>query len=421
MDSHGKKQHSYDSGKAPPSYRPATTPNNNFHHSSGSSLTAKQQQQQLQQQSSNIITLPISMANSININTNNAAAAADLSDNTISTAAHSPSLGGKQNIIRLLPTSKTILTSPTGGSGQHLVNRQRIVTTNLSATSPVPTDQRPSTPQQHQPQRSTSGFQLLSSSGNVVTINSSPSSSTTATSTPTGGSIVKMSAQQFAALQQKQAAAQQQQHIIMKQSTSPTGVKMQTGQTVKTQRVILGNTSVIGQSTQGKNIILQQLPVGSSTSVVVTPTTTTTSVSATTTLSGSNKIQTINTTILTPQQQRILMQNLKQQQQQQQYSQPQQTTIYRKPLPVTTIQPQIQPQIQQIRSQPPTPTATPSPYRFFTATPQLHHLQQQQPQHQQVYRTPEEINISLQQRRPQIFIASTTPRYYEDEYLYERK
>ncbi|XP_073845266.1 uncharacterized protein [Musca autumnalis] len=110
-----------------------------------------------------------------------------------------------------------------------------------------------------------------------------------------------------------------------------------------------------------------------------------------------------------------------QQPQQQQYSQPQQTTIYRKPLPVTTIQPQIQPQIQQIRTQPPTPTATPSPYRFFTAAPQLHHLQQQQPQHQQVYRTPEEINISLQQRRPQIFIASTTPRYYEDEYLYERK
>ncbi|XP_061400812.1 alpha-protein kinase 1-like [Musca vetustissima] len=54
MDSHGKKQHSYDSGQAPPSYRhtaagPATTPNNNFHHSS-SNLSAKQQQQLQQQQ-----------------------------------------------------------------------------------------------------------------------------------------------------------------------------------------------------------------------------------------------------------------------------------------------------------------------------------------------------------------------------------
>ncbi|XP_065368234.1 transcription factor SPT20 homolog [Calliphora vicina] len=117
-------------------------------------------------------------------------------------------------------------------------------------------------------------------------------------------------------------------------------------------------------------------------------------------------------------------QSVPQQQQQvrhqpvQQISQPQQTTVYRKPLPVTTIQPQIQPQIQQIRNQAPAPTVTPSPYRYFTAAPQLQHLQQNQ---QQVYRSPEEINISLQQRRPQIFIASTTPRYYEDEYLYERK
>nr|XP_013119145.1 unnamed protein product [Stomoxys calcitrans] len=110
-----------------------------------------------------------------------------------------------------------------------------------------------------------------------------------------------------------------------------------------------------------------------------------------------------------------------QQQQQQQYTQPQQTAVYRKPVAVTTIQPQIQPQIQQIRSQPPLATATPSPYRYFTALPQLHHLQQHHQQTQQVYRTPEEINISLQQRRPQIFIANTTPRYYEDEYLYERK
>ncbi|XP_073838718.1 uncharacterized protein [Musca autumnalis] len=293
-----------------------------------------QQQQQLQQQSSNIITLPISVANSININTNTSATAVttDLSDNSISPSAAqspSPSGGGKQNIIRLLPGSnvKTILTSPTGGS-QQLVQRQRIVATNISATSPVPAEQRPSTPQQHQQQRNTAGFQLLSSSGNV-TINSSSNSSTVTptsvvTSSPAAGSIVKMSAQAFAALQQKQAAQQQQQqHIIMKQSTSPTGSKLQTttlGQTLKTQRVILGNTTVIGQSSvaQGKNIVLQQLPVGSSTSVVVTPTTTT-ATSASSTLSGgsSNKIQTINTTILTPQQQRILMQNLKQQQQQQ--------------------------------------------------------------------------------------------------------
>lgn len=111
------------------------------------------------------------------------------------------------------------------------------------------------------------------------------------------------------------------------------------------------------------------------------------------------------------------------------HQQPQPTTIaYRKPLPTTTIQPQIQPQLQlhqlhqhqqqqQLRPQTLAPTVTPSPYRFFTAAPpQLQHLHQQQ-----VYRTPEEINISLQQRRPQVFIATSTPRYYEDEYLYERR
>ncbi|XP_002074686.4 putative cyclin-dependent serine/threonine-protein kinase DDB_G0272797/DDB_G0274007 [Drosophila willistoni] len=106
--------------------------------------------------------------------------------------------------------------------------------------------------------------------------------------------------------------------------------------------------------------------------------------------------------------------------------QPQPTTLaYRKPLPATTIQPQLQlhhqqlhhAQIQPQRPQTVAPTVTPTPYRFFTAAPQLQHLQQQ---HQQVFRTPEEINISLQQRRPQVFIA-TTPRYYEDEYLYERR
>ncbi|KAH8300665.1 hypothetical protein KR018_006206, partial [Drosophila ironensis] len=103
--------------------------------------------------------------------------------------------------------------------------------------------------------------------------------------------------------------------------------------------------------------------------------------------------------------------------------QPQPTTLaYRKPLPATTVQPQLQfhqPQLQLHQQRPQTlaPTVTPAPYRFFTAAPQLQHLQQQQ---QQVFRTPEEINISLQQRRPQVFIA-TTPRYYEDEYLYERR
>lgn len=122
-----------------------------------------------------------------------------------------------------------------------------------------------------------------------------------------------------------------------------------------------------------------------------------------------------------PQQQQVIAQIRHQQQQ------PQPTTIaYRKPLATTTIQPQIQPQLQlhqlhqhqqQLRPQTLAPTVTPSPYRFFTAAPpQLQHLHQQQ-----VYRTPEEINISLQQRRPQVFIATSTPRYYEDEYLYERR
>ncbi|KAH8309223.1 hypothetical protein KR059_007130, partial [Drosophila kikkawai] len=111
--------------------------------------------------------------------------------------------------------------------------------------------------------------------------------------------------------------------------------------------------------------------------------------------------------------------------------QPQPTTLaYRKPLPATTVQPQLQlhqlhqPQLQLHQQRPQTlaPTVTPAPYRFFTTAPQLQHLQPQQQQHphQQVFRTPEEINISLQQRRPQVFIA-TTPRYYEDEYLYERR
>ncbi|XP_033246744.1 GATA zinc finger domain-containing protein 10 isoform X1 [Drosophila miranda] len=127
---------------------------------------------------------------------------------------------------------------------------------------------------------------------------------------------------------------------------------------------------------------------------------------------------------------RVQYQQAQQQQQQvtqiRHQPQPQPTTLaYRKPQPTTTIQPQLQlhqlhqPQLQLHQQRPQTlaPTVTPAPYRFFTAAPQLQHLQQQ---HQQVFRTPEEINISLQQRRPQVFIA-TTPRYYEDEYLYERR
>jgi hypothetical protein len=40
-------------------------------------------------------------------------------------------------------------------------------------------------------------------------------------------------------------------------------------------------------------------------------------------------------------------------------------------------------------------------------------------QQQNAYRSPDEINISLQQRRP--YFAQTTPRYdEEDEYSYEK-
>jgi hypothetical protein len=46
--------------------------------------------------------------------------------------------------------------------------------------------------------------------------------------------------------------------------------------------------------------------------------------------------------------------------------------------------------------------------------------QQQQQQQQNAYRSPDEINISLQQRRP--YFASTTQRYEEDDerYNYEK-
>ncbi|XP_004520598.1 transcription factor SPT20 homolog [Ceratitis capitata] len=114
--------------------------------------------------------------------------------------------------------------------------------------------------------------------------------------------------------------------------------------------------------------------------------------------------------------------------QQQQQAQQQQTTVYRKPVATTTTtQPQPQQQLIQPIQQHPiqqrpiaqtiAPLVTPSPYRFFTAASPLQHAVQQP----QVYRTPEEINISLLQRRPQLFVATSTPRYYEDDYLYERR
>lgn len=71
------------------------------------------------------------------------------------------------------------------------------------------------------------------------------------------------------------------------------------------------------------------------------------------------------------------------------------------------------PQQQTIRKQPvyQGPT-TPSSYRIVSPA---------SPTHQSVYRSPEEINISLQQRRPTY--TPTTQRYEEeDEYgSYERK
>ncbi|CAD7078187.1 unnamed protein product [Hermetia illucens] len=57
----------------------------------------------------------------------------------------------------------------------------------------------------------------------------------------------------------------------------------------------------------------------------------------------------------------------------------------------------------------PAPQISAAPYRFSTQPPQ-----------QQVYRSPEEINISLQQRRPQIYLASPTPKYTETDYGFEQ-
>ncbi|XP_075145697.1 uncharacterized protein LOC142220441 [Haematobia irritans] len=263
-------------------------------------ITLSQQQQKQLQQQSNIITIPISMAN----NTTNATERTNAQE-TPTTPVSSFSSGGKQNIIRILPASnvKTILTSPTG----QVVNRQRIVSATPNLSTAQEQIKSNTTPQQKT--NSATGFQVVSSRSS-----SSPA-----------GSIVKMSAQAFAALHQKQTQQQQtvtqQQHMIMKQPSTSIGGKIAAGQTVstvKTQRVIVGNSGVVGQTTQGKNVVLHQIPVGSS--VVVTPPTTSSSTSisgSATSLSGGHKIQTINTTSLTPQQQRILIQNLKQQQQQQ--------------------------------------------------------------------------------------------------------
>lgn len=59
---------------------------------------------------------------------------------------------------------------------------------------------------------------------------------------------------------------------------------------------------------------------------------------------------------------------------------------------------------------------TATPYRAPSPTPQ----QQIQQAQQNVYRSPEDINISLQQRRPIQFNPAPTSRYEEEEYNYEK-
>lgn len=51
-------------------------------------------------------------------------------------------------------------------------------------------------------------------------------------------------------------------------------------------------------------------------------------------------------------------------------------------------------------------------------TPQSYRSSTQQPL---AYRSPSDINIPLQQRRPQIVFTPTTARYEEEEYNYEKK
>lgn len=67
---------------------------------------------------------------------------------------------------------------------------------------------------------------------------------------------------------------------------------------------------------------------------------------------------------------------------------------------------------------------TATPYRAPSPTPQQQQIQQQQQQQvqqqQNVYRSPEDINISLQQRRPILFNPAVTARYEEEEYNYEK-
>ncbi|XP_055387569.1 probable basic-leucine zipper transcription factor Q [Condylostylus longicornis] len=69
----------------------------------------------------------------------------------------------------------------------------------------------------------------------------------------------------------------------------------------------------------------------------------------------------------------------------------------------------------------PTTTASTLPYRFAS---QHNQHQQQVQQIQQSFRSPEEINISLQQRRPTFYLASSssTPRYtsIDEDYGYEK-
>lgn len=70
-------------------------------------------------------------------------------------------------------------------------------------------------------------------------------------------------------------------------------------------------------------------------------------------------------------------------------------------------QAQRQRQPIQVGLRKPQPTAQPI-YRAPTPTPA-----------QNAYRSPEDINISLQQRRPILFAQPTTPRYEDEEYSYE--
>ena len=182
-----------------------------------------------QQQQSNLL-IPISMANSMTLNVQSSNVADQTSSSfTSSTQTSSSStnqspatLSNKQNIIRLVPAAnvKTLMNSPTTTTTQ-IVNRQRIIG-NKSMTD------RPVTPQLHQQKSSTSGLQLLTNNGNVVTVASGSSNPT--------GSIVKMSAQQFASLQQKQS----QQHIIVKQASGGNKTQTVLSATNKPQRVILG-------------------------------------------------------------------------------------------------------------------------------------------------------------------------------------